>query len=291
VKSIRIYIKYLLERFQVIPLSLLVASDILVIYRITSDKNIILWKYLVAFLFVILYLFHNRLADDQRDFDFDHKFHPDRAIQRGIISLNQLEILSFISIILMILLSGSFNFLSLTIFIPLILYALFAKKDFFLAHDFKEKHLFSYNFLNMLQMLSLQIFIYASMIDSLRFNSFIWLHILFVFVLSLQVEVTRKIKPRTSLGNDLYSDHMGMGGAIVLWGSFGIFSLFISAYLAYMLNIDLYTIILVEFVMLLLFFIGGILYYLKKSPIYENYFWAIMILTYVGQNLFLSYAN
>ena len=51
------------------------------------------------------------------------------------------------------------------------------------------------------------------------------------------------------------------------------------------------TIILVEFVMLLLFFIGGILYYLKKSPIYENYFWAIMILTYIGQNLFLSYAN
>ena len=121
-KSIRIYIKYLLERFQVIPLSLLVASDILVIYRITSDKNIILWKYLVAFLFVILYLFHNRLADDQRDFDFDNKFHPDRAIQRGIISLNKLKTLSFISIILMILLAGSFNFLSLTIFITLILY-------------------------------------------------------------------------------------------------------------------------------------------------------------------------
>ena len=290
-KSNKIYIKYLLERFQIIPLSLLVASDILVIYRITSDKNIVIWKYFISFLFVILYLFHNRLADDRRDFDFDNKFHPDRAVQRGLISLNKLKILSFISIVLMILLSGSFNFLSLAIFIPLILYALFAKKDFFLAHDFKEKHLFGYNFLNMLQILSLQVFIYASMIDSLHFNNFICFHILFVFVLSLQVEVTRKIKPGTSLGKDLYSDRMGMGGAIVLWGSFGIFSLFISAYLAYMLNIDLNTIFLFEFVMLLLFFIGGMLYYLKKSLTYENYFWAIMFLTYIGQNLFLAYAN
>jgi hypothetical protein len=58
-----------------------------------------------------------------------------------------------------------------------------------------------------------------------------------------------------------------------------------------MLNIDLNTIILVEFVMLLLFFIGGMLYYLKKSLTYENYFWAIMFLTYIGQNLFLAYAN
>jgi len=45
-----------------------------------------------------------------------------------------------------------------------------------------------------------------------------------------------------------------------------------------------------EFIMLLLFFIGGTLYYLKKSLTYENYFLATMILTYLGQNLFLAYA-
>jgi len=82
-----------------------------------------------------------------------------------------------------------------------------------------------------------------------------------------------------------------MGGSIILWGSFGILSLLISAYLAYMLNIDLNTIFLFEFVLLLLFFIGGMLYYLKKSLTYENYFWAIMFLTYIGQNLFLAYAQ
>tara|TARA_B100001765_G_scaffold211359_1_gene173793 strand:- start:279 stop:1151 length:873 start_codon:yes stop_codon:yes gene_type:complete len=290
VNSYKIFINYLSERFQIIPLSILVASDILVIYRITYDQNILIWKYVISFIFIILYLFHNRLADDRRDFDFDNKFYPNRAVQKGLISLRQINNLSYIAILLMGIIAGSFSFLSLTIFTLLILYTLIAKKDFFLPKDFKEKHLFVYNFLNMLQILSLQIFIYVSIIDSLDFTHFIYSHILFVFILSIQVEISRKIKPEKSLANDLYSDRMGMGRSILLWGVFGIFSILNSAYLAYIIGIQPNTILFLEFIMLLLFFIGGTLYYLKKSLTYENYFLATMILTYLGQNLFLAYA-
>ncbi len=288
--SYKIFINYLLERFQIIPLSILVASDILVIHRITYNQNIFIWKYVIYFMFVILYLFHNRLADDRRDYDFDKKFYPNRAVQKGLISLRQINNLSYIAIFLMLIIAGSFSFLSLAIFILLILYTLVAKKDFFLPKDFKEKHLFVYNFLNMLQILSLQIFIYVSIINSLDFTHFIYSHILFVFILSIQVEISRKIKPEISLANDLYSDRMGMGRSIILWGVFGIFSIINSAYLAYIIGIQLNTILFLEFIMLTLFFIGGTLYYLKKSLTYENYFLAIMILTYIGQNLFLAYA-
>ena len=288
--SYKIFINYLLERFQIIPLSILVASDILVIYRITYNQNILIWKYVNYFMFVILYLFHNRLADDRRDYDFDKKFYPNRAVQKGLISLRQINNLSYIAIFLMVIIAGSFSFLSLAIFTLLILYTLVAKKDFFLPKDFKEKHLFVYNFLNMLQILSLQIFIYVSIINSLDFTHFIYSHILFVFILSIQVEISRKIKPEISLANDLYSDRMGMGRSIILWGVFGIFSIINSAYLAYIIGIQLNTILFLEFIMLTLFFIGGTLYYLKKSLTYENYFLAIMILTYIGQNLFLAYA-
>ena len=288
--SYKIFISYLLERFQIIPLSILVASDILVIYRITYNQNILIWKYVIYFMFVILYLFHNRLADDRRDYDFDKKFYPNRAVQKGLISLRQINNLSYIAIFLMVIIAGSFSFLSLAIFTLLILYTLVAKKDFFLPKDFKEKHLFVYNFLNMLQILSLQIFIYVSIINSLDFTHFIYSHILFVFILSIQVEISRKIKPEISLANDLYSDRMGMGRSIILWGVFGIFSIINSAYLAYIIGIQLNTILFLEFIMLTLFFIGGTLYYLKKSLTYENYFLAIMILTYIGQNLFLAYA-
>ena len=288
--SYKIFINYLLERFQIIPLSILVASDILVIYRITYNQNIIIWKYVIYFMFVILYLFHNRLADDRRDYDFDIKFYPNRAVQKGLISLRQINNLSYITIFLMVIIAGSFSFLSLAIFTLLILYTLVAKKDFFLPKYFKEKHLFVYNFLNMLQILSLQIFIYVSIINSLDFTHFIYSHILFVFILSIQVEISRKIKPEISLANDFYSDRMGMGRSIILWGVFGIFSIINSAYLAYIIGIQLNTILFLEFIMLTLFFIGGTLYYLKKSLTYENYFLAIMILTYIGQNLFLAYA-
>lgn len=288
--SYKIFINYLLERFQIIPLSILVASDILVIYRITYNQNILIWKYVIYFMFVILYLFHNRLADDRRDYDFDIKFYPNRAVQKGLISLKQINNLSYIAIFLMVIIAGSFSFLSLAIFTLLILYTLVAKKDFFLPKDFKEKHLFVYNFLNMLQILSLQIFIYVTIINSLDFTHFIYSHILFVFILSIQVEISRKIKPELSLANDLYSDRMGMGRSIILWGVFGIFSIINSAYLAYIIGIQLNTILFLEFIMLTLFFIGGTLYYLKKSLTYENYFLAIMILTYIGQNLFLAYA-
>ncbi len=288
--SYKIFINYLLERFQIIPLSILVASDILVIHRITYNQNIFIWKYVIYFMFVILYLFHNRLADDRRDYDFDKKFYPNRAVQKGLISLRQINNLSYIAIFLMVIIAGSFSFLSLAIFTLLILYTLVAKKDFFLPKDFKEKHLFVYNFLNMLQILSLQIFIYVSIINSLDFTHFIYSHILFVFILSIQVEISRKIKPEISLANDLYSDRMGMGRSIILWGVFGIFSIINSAYLAYIIGIQLNTILFLEFIMLTLFFIGGTLYYLKKSLTYENYFLAIMILTYIGQNLFLAYA-
>ena len=288
--SYKIFINYLLERFQIIPLSILVASDILVIHRITYNQNIFIWKYVIYFMFVILYLFHNRLADDRRDYDFDKKFYPNRAVQKGLISLRQINNLSYTAIFLMLIIAGSFSFLSLAIFTLLILYTLVAKKDFFLPKDFKEKHLFVYNFLNMLQILSLQIFIYVSIINSLDFTHFIYSHILFVFILSIQVEISRKIKPEISLANDLYSDRMGMGRSIILWGVFGIFSIINSAYLAYIIGIQLNTILFLEFIMLTLFFIGGTLYYLKKSLTYENYFLAIMILTYIGQNLFLAYA-
>ena len=144
--SYKIFINYLLERFQIIPLSILVASDILVIHRITYNQNIFIWKYVIYFMFVILYLFHNRLADDRRDYDFDKKFYPNRAVQKGLISLRQINNLSYIAIFLMLIIAGSFSFFSLAIFTLLILYTLVAKKDFFLPKDFKEKHLFVYNF-------------------------------------------------------------------------------------------------------------------------------------------------
>ena len=63
--------------------------------------------------------------------------------------------------------------LSQIIFLPLIVYTLVAKKDFFLPEDFKIKRLFTYNFINMLQLLFLQIFVYVSILNLDEFLLFI----------------------------------------------------------------------------------------------------------------------
>jgi hypothetical protein len=109
-----------------------------------------------------------------------------------------------------------------------------------------------------------QIIIYGSIINSLDFTPFIYSHILFVFILSIQVEKSRKINPELILANDLYSDRMGMGRSIILWGFFGIFSILDSAYLAYLPGPQLNTILLLEFIPLKGFFNGRTL---KKSTL------------------------
>ena len=68
----------------------------------------------------------------------------------------------------------------------------------------------------MLQLLFLQIFVYVSILNSFQINKTILIHIIFVFLLSIQVEITRKIKPTLSSGNELYSDRLTMKGSLIL---------------------------------------------------------------------------
>ena len=68
--KIQTFINYLHVRFQIIPLIVLLFTDLIVIKRITNDYIIPDWKLYTCFLFTLIYLFHNRVADDKRDFDF-----------------------------------------------------------------------------------------------------------------------------------------------------------------------------------------------------------------------------
>ena len=83
--------KYLLKRFQIIPLLGVIITDMMVIDRLTSNREIPFWRFFFSFVFVLAYLFHNRVADDKRDFEFDMEYYPDRDLQKGIISISFLE--------------------------------------------------------------------------------------------------------------------------------------------------------------------------------------------------------
>ena len=117
---------YLLERFQIIPLMILVLTDLMVIKNITSEMIIPIQKFILSFLFIIAYLFHNRVADDQRDFNFDLEFYPERDLQKGILNITLLKKISYIMIIIMLLISILFGNLSLIALMPLFAYTYFS---------------------------------------------------------------------------------------------------------------------------------------------------------------------
>ncbi|MDC1222042.1 hypothetical protein N8Z47_05220 [Salibacteraceae bacterium] len=288
-KNAQAYIEYLLKRFQILPLSLLVISDVLVIDRIVDVDNEGWWVKPMVFFMVLAYLFNNRVGDDKRDFEFDSIHYPDRAVQKGTIGLKQLERLGTMSMAVMAILSIFFGWVSMAIVIPVWLFGYWAKRDFSLPESFKHKNYFVYNLLNMLQMLMLQVFIYLSLLNSFEMNPMIWIHVAFVFALSLQVEVTRKIKPEKSIPNDLYSDRMGMSGAFVLWLVLGVLCIGLSSFLAARMGIDSTTILIAAAVWLSAMLLGLAYYQNKKTETAENLFWLALIFSYVGQNLLLAY--
>ena len=281
--------KYLLKRFQIIPLLALVITDMMVIDRLTSNREIPLWRFFFSFVFILAYLFHNRVADDKRDFEFDMEYYPDRDLQKGIISMSFLEKASFLMIGLMIIISVLMGQLSIMFFLPLISYTILAKKDFFFPDNFKIKYLFTYNILNMLQILLLQIFIYVSILDDLILDNILLFHILLVFILSIQVEITRKTKPNTSKGNELYSDRLGMKGAILLWIIFGVGSMIISATICLLLGLNIENILFYETIIFTICFISGLAYLKNPTSFSENVFWCGLLISYIGQNMILIY--
>ena len=287
--KIQAFINYLHIRFQIIPLIVLLFTDLVVIKRITNEYTIPDWKLYICFLFTLIYLFHNRVADDKRDFDFDLEHYPDRHVQSGQLDIRLMNKVSYFLIGLMILIAIGLGSLSQIIFLPLIVYTLLAKKDFFLPKDFKIKRLFTYNFINMLQLLLLQIFVYVSILNSFQINKTILIHIIFVFLLSIQVEITRKIKPTLSPGNELYSDRLTMKGSLILWSISGTLCGFVCVWLSSLIQIDIFKTIIFVIIIQSFSFLTGYLFYSYKNSKFENLFWLGLISSYVLQNVILIY--
>ena len=111
----------------------------------------------------------------------------------------------------------------------------------------------------------------------------------FVFGLSLQVEVTRKVKVAKTKAMDLYSDRMGMGGSIILWLVLGLVCNLIFGVLGVSMGVGPIIILSAMGCLFLIQVTGALLYFKSKKESYENLFWLAMISTYVGQNLVLAY--
>lgn len=279
------WIQYLLKRFQLIPLSLLVASDLLVVQRLTQKDSL---DFILLGAIVMFYLFHNRVTDDQRDFEFDNQFHNDRAVQKGQISLRQLTILAWTSAFGILFCALLISLQAVFVVLILIAVGRWARADFNLPESFKTQYFFLYNFLNMLQMLVLQTVVYVILLGSLQFDLLIWLHILLVFVLSMHAEWTRKVFPIHQEGRDSYSDRLGFVPALKGWFVFGILVIGAATLLGYNLLGEIQLFLLVQVALFAVLILGMSFYKKFPNKSGEAIFWLSFLILYLTENVCLS---
>ena len=106
---------------------------------------------LAAGLFILTHLFILRVFDEHKDFKSDQIYHPERALQKGLISLKEIKfygwVAGFIQVVAYFLLDSQFALLPGWAF--LWLWTFFMFKEFGLRHWLRE-HIFIYSFSHLL---------------------------------------------------------------------------------------------------------------------------------------------
>lgn len=112
-------------------------------------------RVLIATLMSSLYFLQIRLADEPKDFEHDNKYHPNRPVQRGLITLKELARAKNLTITLFIglaCLTGSLMVVAVAVLQQLFSYL--TRHEFFIR-DWLRKHFFIYQYSHYLQLLIL----------------------------------------------------------------------------------------------------------------------------------------
>lgn len=188
---------FLKQRFPVFPLlifSILTISGVST--RIQLHTNYIK-VILLAFIYTG-FLFHLRILDEFKDYEYDSHYHPDRPVQSGEISLKQIGILGIINLAIMFaasLIASGLKLIPLLIFV--IFYSFVMFKEFFIK-SFYEKSPALYLISHQVVFIPLYFYFYSSL------NSSFWtitdLEKLSLFCYSLipvvLIEIGRKMNYR-----------------------------------------------------------------------------------------------
>ena len=159
---------------------------------------------------------HLRVFDEHKDYEEDCKYYPERILSRGLISLKHLKIMGGIAISLEIglsLLRGVEAFVAVMI---AILYSFLMLKEFFIGKWLK-KHFLTYAISHMLIMplFALVIFSFTTLQYPWEAPAWYWLYAFVGFFVTLNWEVSRKIRaPEDEIeGIDSYTRVFGTYGA------------------------------------------------------------------------------
>ncbi len=212
----------------------------------------------------IVYLLHIRIIDEHRDFGHDNVHHITRPIQAGLITKDELCYVDILAVSIFIVIAISIGTLALMVAIIMLGYSYLAGREFFIGERIR-KHFFTYNAVNLVQMLLMQVFVYIVFANSFTFDKLIIFHFLFTSIGTVIFEFVRKLKipGDDGSGKDTYTWYLGFDKSIYIYLAL----LLLNATLFFLVVtiISAHTIILLFFTLgLVILIIPSILIHKKK---------------------------
>lgn len=211
----RLYI-YQSERFPLVFLIPTTFSIILSTHAVLSFNGFdeAWWKYGLLAIAGISFLLHTRVIDELRDKEIDDIYHPNRPLQRGLISSKEILNLGYLNGGVFVTIHLLLDPLSGMLSASLLIYSILARYEVGFIKRLKPSF-WLYNVIMLFQMLLLQLIACAAITKTLIWNSSIWWHAFGVFILSALIEAARKCLPQNeeTAYLDSYSSRLGIHGS------------------------------------------------------------------------------
>jgi len=156
--------------------------------------------------------FHLRVFDDHKDFTADCRYYPNRVLQQGVVTLNELKVLGGIAIAMEFVLGALCSTASLVSVLLAFCFSLLMFKEFF-VRNWLKRHFLVYTSTHMLIMplLAIVIFSFATRQYPWKAPGWFWLYSFVGFFVVFNMEVSRKIRaPEEEIeGVDSYTKIFG----------------------------------------------------------------------------------
>lgn len=160
--------------------------------------------------------FHLRVFDEHKDYEDDLRFHPERLLQQGVVTLSELRTLGLAAITIEFVCAALSGPAAVVSFAVVLLFSLGMLKEFFVSKWLKG-HFLTYAFSHMLIMplLALLVFSFATGEYFWQAPGWFWLYSFVGFFVTFNWEISRKIQPPEDEieGLDSYSKVFGTYGA------------------------------------------------------------------------------
>ncbi len=160
--------------------------------------------------------FHLRVFDEHKDYVEDMKFHPERILQRGLITLKDLRCFGAAAILFELVLCSICGFPALLAAVIAILFSALMLREFFVGAWLK-RHFLLYAFSHMLIMPLFALMVFSITTSKYPWEApgWFWLYSFVGFFVTFNWEMSRKIRaPSDEVeGLDSYSKIFGTYGA------------------------------------------------------------------------------